>query len=75
MAEAFILEEVSNFTTTYYKDSLTSVQNPLARYNVDESSSNLSLFKGQLEKASAPGTKTLRHVELAHYHALCLVEP
>ena len=60
MAEAFILEEVSNFTTAYNKDGLPSVHNRPPRYNTDESSSNLSLFKGQLRKASALGTKTLR---------------
>jgi hypothetical protein len=59
MAEAFILEEVSNFTTSYYKDSLPSVHNPIPCYNTDERSSNLSLFKGQLGKASASSTKTL----------------
>ena len=63
VAEAFILEEVSNFTTAYYKDGLPSVHNRPPCYNADESSSNLSLFKGQLRKASASGTKTLRHDE------------
>jgi hypothetical protein len=63
VAEAFILEEVSNFTTAYYKDGLPSVHNHPTRYNADESSSNLSLFKGQLGKASASGTKTLWHDE------------
>ena len=63
MAEAFILEEVSNFTTSYYKDSLPSVHNPIPRYNTDERSSNLSLFKGQLGRASASSTKTLRNDE------------
>ena len=63
MVEAFILEEVSNFTIAYYKDGLPSVHNHPPRYNADESSSNLSLFKGQLRKASASGTKTLRHDE------------
>jgi hypothetical protein len=28
IAEAYILEEVSNFTTTYYGDELQSVHNP-----------------------------------------------
>ena len=77
VAEAFILEEVSNFTTTYYKDSLPSVHNPPPRYNADESSSNLNLFKGQLGKASAPGIKTLRNDEwriIMHYVLLNLDE-
>jgi hypothetical protein len=63
MAEAFILEEVSNFTTSYYKDSLPSMHNPIPRYNTDERSSNLSIFKGQLGRASASSTKTLRNDE------------
>ena len=63
MAEAFILEEVSNFTIAYYKDGLPSVHNRPPRYNTDESSLNLSRFKGQLRKASASGTKTSRHDE------------
>ena len=32
IAEASILEEVSNFTTTYYGDNLPSVHNPPPRY-------------------------------------------
>ena len=63
MAAAFIMEEVSNFTTAYYKDNLPSVHNPPPRYNADESSSNLSLFKGQLGSASASSTKTLQYDE------------
>ena len=69
MAEAFILEEVSNFTTTYYKDGLPSVHNRPPRYNVDESSSNLILFKGQLGSASASSTKTLQYDE---WHTIML---
>ena len=69
MAEAFILEEVSNFTIAYYKDGLPSVHNRPPRYNMDESSSNLSLFKRQLGKASASGTKTLWHDE---WHTIML---
>ena len=63
VAEEFIKEEVSNFTMTYYKDNLPSMHNPPSRYNVDESSSNLSLLKGQLSRASASRTKILRHDE------------
>jgi hypothetical protein len=33
IAEAYILEEVSNFTTTYYGDKLPSVHNLPPRYN------------------------------------------
>ena len=46
IAEAYILEEVSNFTTKYYSDNLPSVHNPLPRYNAIENESNLSLFRG-----------------------------
>ena len=63
IAEASILEEVSNFTTTYYGDNLPSVHNPLPRYNVGENESNLSLFRGQLGCASGSTTKILSHPE------------
>ena len=69
MAEAFILEEVSNFTTAYYKDNLPSVHNPPSRYNVDESSSELGLFKGQLGRASRAKPRVLRHEE---WHTIML---
>jgi hypothetical protein len=44
IAEAFILEEVSNFTTTYYGDKLSSVHNPPPCYNDGGNESNLSIF-------------------------------
>jgi hypothetical protein len=44
IAEAFILEEVSNFTITYYVENLSSMHNPSPRYNAGENESNLSLF-------------------------------
>ena len=55
IAEAFIHEEVSNFTTTYY--------NPPARYNEDNNESTLSLFKGPRGRASRATTKTLSYEE------------
>jgi hypothetical protein len=63
MAEAYILEEVSNFTTTYYGDNLPSVHNPPPRYNANENESTLSIFRGQLGTASGSVTKTLSHQE------------
>ena len=63
MAEAFINEEVSNFTTTYYKGNLPSVHNRSARYNEDENKSTLSLLKGSLGRASALSPKTLSNEE------------
>jgi len=59
IAEAYILEEVSNFTSKYYADNLPCVHNPLPRYNTAESNSTLSLFRGQLGSASAATIKTL----------------
>jgi hypothetical protein len=66
IAEAYILEEVSNFTTTYYGNNLPSVHNPPPRYNAHENDSNLSLFQGQLGTASGSTTKTLSHQEWRH---------
>jgi hypothetical protein len=62
VAEAFIAEEVSNFTTAYYTENLPSV-NPPPRYNDDWSSSTLSLFKGQLRRGSTATPKTLQQHE------------
>jgi hypothetical protein len=52
IAEAFICEEVSNFTTSYYSENLPSVYNPPPRYNEDENELTLSLFKGQRGRSS-----------------------
>jgi hypothetical protein len=41
IAEAYILEEVLNFTTAYYGDKLTSMHNPPRRYNDGGNESNL----------------------------------
>jgi len=59
IAEAYILEEVSNFTTKYYADNLPSVHDPPSRYSAGEANSNLSLFRGQLGSASASSVKSL----------------
>ena len=59
IAEAYILEEVSNFTSKYYTDNFPSIHNLLPRYNTTESNSTLSLFRGQLGSASAATIKTL----------------
>jgi len=63
IAEAYILEEVSNFTTKYYADNLPSVHNPPSRYNADGDESSLSIFRGQLGSASGATHKTLKHEE------------
>ena len=63
IAEAYILEEVSNFTEKYYIENLPSVHNPPARYNEDENESTLSLFKGPRGRASGVTTKTLSYEE------------
>ena len=63
IAEAYILEEVSNFTEKYYTENLSSVYNPPPRYNAVENESNLSLFQGQLRSASASTTKQLKNEE------------
>ena len=63
MVEAYILEEVSNFTTKYYANNLPSVHNPPPHYNVGEDESSLSIFRGQLRSASGATHKTLKHEE------------
>ena len=63
IAEAFIREEVSNFTTSYYSDKLPSVHNPPPRYNEDENESTISLFKGQRGRSSGASRKILSNEE------------
>ena len=63
VAEAYILEEVSNFTSKYYTENLPSVHNPPSRYNAGEADSNLCLFKGKLGSASVAIIKTLNFEE------------
>ena len=64
IAEAYILKEVSNYTTKYYVDTLPSVHNPPTHYNEGEIETNLSLFKGQLRSASGATPKALLNEEL-----------
>jgi hypothetical protein len=48
MAEAFILEEHSNFTTKYFGENVRTVHNPVPRYNAGhENDCQLSLFIGR----------------------------
>jgi hypothetical protein len=63
IAEAYILEEVSNFTEKYYTENLPSVYNPPPHYNAGENESNISLFHGQLVSTSASTTKQLKNEE------------
>jgi hypothetical protein len=63
VVEAFILEEVLTFTQAYYTEKLPSVHNTTPRYNVDENSSNLNLFKGDLGRGSTGANKNLTHDE------------
>ena len=69
IAEASVLEEVSNFTTKYYTDNPPSMHNPPPRYNAVENESNLSLFRGQLRSASGKTLKTMSHEE---WHTIML---
>ena len=63
IVEAYILEDVSNFTTKYYANNLPSMHNPPPRYNAGEDESILSIFRGQLGSVSGATHKTLKHEE------------
>jgi hypothetical protein len=69
VAEAYIVEEVSNFTEKYYKENLPSVHDHFPRYNVVENQSKLSLFQGQFGSASASTTNQLTNEE---WHSIML---
>jgi hypothetical protein len=80
IVEASIREEVSNFTTSYYKPSLPNKHNPTPRYNAGEVESTLSLFKGQLGSASGSTPKRLdleewRRITLYVFTNLVEVQP
>ena len=63
IAEAYILEEVSNFTSKYYTENLSSLHNPPSHYNAGEADSIISLFKGQLGSEGVASIKTLNFEE------------
>jgi hypothetical protein len=63
IAEAFILEEVSNFTKQYYSENLPSVHNAPSHYNARENELSLSLFRGQLGMASGSTVKQVNYEE------------
>jgi hypothetical protein len=69
MSEAYITEEASNFTTSYYNENLPSMHNPLPRYNANENECNLSLFRGQLGSLSEGTSKRLTSQE---WHTIML---
>jgi hypothetical protein len=65
IAEAYILEEVSDVTTTYYADNVPTLHNKLSRYNVDEPKyePKLTLFQGKGGKAGGSKNYTLTKKE------------
>jgi hypothetical protein len=69
MSEAYITEEASNFTTSYYNENLPSMHNPLPRYNANENECNLTLFRGQLGNLSEGTPKRLTSQE---WHTIML---
>jgi hypothetical protein len=64
IAEAFILEEHSNFTTKYFGDNVRTVHNPVPRYNTGcENSCQLKLFNGRGDTSCRGDIKVLLHEE------------
>ena len=62
MAEAFVVEEATNFVTAHYEAKNCHLHNPKPRYNTGDPQrrqSNLSLFKGKLGPAGASKPKIL----------------
>ena len=61
IAEAYIIEEVSNVMTTYYADDVPTLHNKVSRYNTDEPkyTPKLLLFQGQGGKSSGKQSYTL----------------
>jgi hypothetical protein len=63
IAKAYCTEEVTNFTTKYYADTLPSVHNSTPRSNADDNEVNLSLCKGHLGRASVATYQILQYNE------------
>lgn len=65
IAEAYILDEISNFTTIYFADQVYTVHNPVARYNVivESRECSLSLFSIKGDSISRGVTRHLTEVE------------
>jgi hypothetical protein len=63
IAEAYILEEVSNFTTTYYGDKLPSVHNPPPVTIMAAMNRTSAYFEANSE---AQVVRTLRHEKWRH---------
>ncbi|EEC69466.1 hypothetical protein OsI_38662 [Oryza sativa Indica Group] len=65
IAEAYILDEISNFTTIYFADQVYTVHNPVARYNVivESRECSLSLFSIKGDSTSRGVTRHLTEVE------------
>ncbi|KAM3299995.1 hypothetical protein ACQJBY_041154 [Aegilops geniculata] len=61
IAEAFLAEEITNFTTSRYAANIPSLHNAKSRYNTGDPKheSKLNLFKGQLVPVGASGSKNL----------------
>jgi hypothetical protein len=64
IAEAFILEEHSNFTTKYFCENIHTVHNPVPRYNNGcENDCQLSLFIGRGDTSCRGDIKVLLNEE------------
>ena len=75
IAEAYILEEVSNFTSKYYADNLPSVHNPLPRYNNAEADYKPQPFPRATRKCKCFIRQDLKCTRVAHCHAICVDQP
>lgn len=70
IAEAYILDEISNFTSIYFADQVRTIHNPVPRYNVAQSTDcSLSLFsiKGDSTSRGVP-----RHLTAEEWDATML---
>jgi hypothetical protein len=64
IVEAYVLEEVSNFTTSYYGDKLPSVHNPPPQ-----------LFSRETRKGNWFDHQDPKTRRVAPYHAICIEQP
>jgi hypothetical protein len=69
IVEAYILEEVSNFTTTYYGDKLSSVHNPPPLTMMAKMNRILAFFEGNSEAqvVRPPRPLDMKRVSISYY--------
>ena len=72
IAESYILEEVSNFTTKYYGEKLPIMHNPPPHYNAGDNDRVLEFSEDNLEVQGMRGTSVTPKMNKGKKYAFCM---